>query len=249
MRWAQRFSVLSHGRLFRWPLLGLLLAVVVVVAAGITRKIRFAGPRWVPYISLGDHKRRSARHWLITPPQAGKGSLPAVAVWVIVGLVVAGGVVFIWRWLADRRRGSEVNAWSAARGTVSGIGVEPDPVEAEPEVPTMRAGIEAALRSLDEDREPADAIVRAWLVLQEMAAGSGVLREESETPTEFTSRILRGALADDWAVRTLLALYLRARFGNQPVIREDVAMLRQAFQSLVETWRAPDSSAERAAFA
>ena len=39
-----------------------------------------------------------------------------------------------------------------------------------------------------EQRDPADAIVRAWLGLQETAEESGIVRHPAETPTEFTSR-------------------------------------------------------------
>ena len=105
------------------------------------------------------------------------------------------------------------------------VPVEPEP-EAEPE--KLLTGIELALSALDEQREPADAVVRAWLGLQETAEESGIVRRASETPTEFTSRILSRAFADDRAVRTLLRLYLRARFGDHPVTADDVAAVRDA---------------------
>ena len=49
------------------------------------------------------------------------------------------------------------------------------------------------------------------------------MRRPAETPTEFTSRILGRAFADDRAIRTLLRLYLRTRFGDHPVTADDVA--------------------------
>jgi hypothetical protein len=104
----------------------------------------------------------------------------------------------------------------------------------------LRTGIELALQALDEQREPADAIVRAWLGLQETAAESGIVRRAAETPTEFTSRILSRAFADDRAVRTLLRLYLRTRFGDHPVTTDDVASVRAALQELVRTWPTPE---------
>lgn len=113
--------------------------------------------------------------------------------------------------------------------------VPAEPV-AEPE--TLLTGIGLALQALDEQREPADAVVRAWLGLQETAEESGIVRRPSETPTEFTSRILSGAFADDRALRTLLRLYLRTRFGDHPVTAEDVAEVRDALQQLVSTWPA-----------
>ena len=110
-------------------------------------------------------------------------------------------------------------------------------------MPALRTGIELALQVLDEQREPADAIVRAWLGLQETAEESGIVRQPAETPTEFTSRILSRAFADDRAIRTLLRLYLRTRFGDHPVTAEDVAAVRAALQELVRTWPAPASPA------
>ena len=107
-------------------------------------------------------------------------------------------------------------------------------------MPALRTGIELALQVLDEQREPADAIVRAWLGLQETAEESGIVRRPAETPTEFTSRILSRAFADDRAIRTLLRLYLRTRFGDHPVTTDDVAAVRAALQELVRTWPTPE---------
>lgn len=109
--------------------------------------------------------------------------------------------------------------------------------EPEPEPEKLLTGIELALAALDEGHEPADAVVRAWLGLQETAEESGIVRRPSETPTEFTSRILSGAFADDRAVRTLLRLYLRTRFGDHPVTARDVTEVREALAQLVSSWQ------------
>lgn len=114
------------------------------------------------------------------------------------------------------------------------------PVEPEAKPEKLLTGIGLALQALDEQREPADAVVRAWLGLQETAEESGIVRRPSETPTEFTSRILSRAFADDRALRTLLRLYLRTRFGDHPVTAEDVAAVRAALQQLLSTWPAAD---------
>jgi hypothetical protein len=152
--------------------------------------------------------------------------------WIIVGIVVAGAAIVAWRWWARRRGPVAPDLHKGEAGVAREIPAESDP---EPEV--LLTGIELALQVLDEQREPADAVVRAWLGLEETAEKSGVVRGAAETPTEFTSRILSGAFADDWAIRTLLRLYLRARFGDRPVTSRDVAAVREALQELVRTWR------------
>lgn len=190
-------------------------------------------PPKLPRPSLGHPPRTSSLH--IT------GSFPlAIVVAVIVVIAVIGTALVLWRWLAGRPSRAATSQNSAVEPVTSEVPVQPEP---EPDAPALRTGIELALQVLDEQREPADAIVRAWLGLQETAAESGVVRRAAETPTEFTSRILSRALADDRAVRTLLRLYLRTRFGDHPVTAEDVATVREALQELVRTWPAPEAAA------
>jgi hypothetical protein len=148
--------------------------------------------------------------------QLGKaGTFPLwIVLWVAVAIMIVGVAVLLWRLWAGRPS-------RAATGPVAALDT------ATSEIPI-------------EQREPADAIVRAWLGLQETAAESGIVRRAAETPTEFTSRILSRAFTDDRAVRTLLRLYLRTRFGDHPVTTDDVATVRAALQELVRTWPAPE---------
>jgi hypothetical protein len=171
--------------------------------------------------------------------QLGKaGTFPLwIVLWVIAAIVAIGIAVLLWRLWAGRPSRAATGPVAALETATSEIPVEPEP---EPGTPVLRTGIELALQALDEQREPADAIVRAWLGLQETAAESGIVRRAAETPTEFTSRILSRAFADDRAVRTLLRLYLRTRFGDHPVTTDDVASVRAALQELVRTWPTPE---------
>ena len=229
-----------------------LLAVLVVAAAGIAGTTHFAGPRWLP-------------HWKLSRPSAGartrchpcpRRSQPPTTVPKAHRQLPTWG-----RWCSGsssrsrssaspcccgdggqagrpgRRPAGTRSRWPRRRRSLT----EPEP---EPDMPALRTGIELALQVLDEQREPADAIVRAWLGLQETAEESGIVRQPAETPTEFTSRILSRAFADDRAVRTLLRLYLRTRFGDHPVTTDDVAAVRAALQELVRTWPTPESPAE-----
>jgi hypothetical protein len=224
-----------------------LLAVLVVAAAGITGTTHFAGPRWVPHWNLSRHiqaPRTLSSVPSTFPPRTSvpnsTGSFPlwAVVLWIVVAIAVVGIAVLLWRWWARHPSRAATSRHSVAVVATSEVLTE---FESEPDMPALRTGIGLALQVLDEQRDPADAIVRAWLGLQETAEESGIVRQPAETPTEFTSRILSRAFADDRAIRTLLRLYLRTRFGDHPVTTEDVAAVRAALQELVRTWPTPAS--------
>ncbi|HEY3771555.1 MAG TPA: DUF4129 domain-containing protein [Solirubrobacteraceae bacterium] len=232
----------SH-RLLLWTVL---LAVVVVAAAGVSGTTSFSGPRWLPNLSIAPASNPTRTQQLPAAPPgrpaSGKGSFPLWVVWIIVGIAAIIVVALLWRWWAGRRSGAARNRHSVVTGaTTSEPPIEPEP---EPDTPALRTGIELALQVLDEQREPADAIVRAWLGLQETAEQSGIVRGPAETPTEFTSRILSRAVTDDRALRTLLRLYLRTRFGDHPATTDDVAQVRAALRELVATWPALDPAAQ-----
>jgi Domain of unknown function (DUF4129) len=223
----------------RTLLLSLPLVVLVIAAAGLAGTARFSGPRWYPHISAAKHRVTT------TPPQAklkgepirtssshGSFGLPS---WLPIALIVAlalGIAALIWRWW----RGRPTPAAATVHAPTVGI-TRVAPPQPEPEPEALLTGIELALQVFDEQREPADAVVRAWVGLEETAEESGIVRGPSETPTEFTVRILRGVLADDRAILTLLRLYLRTRFGDHPVTAEEVADVRDALQRLVASWR------------
>lgn len=221
----------------------LLLGVVVVLAAGIGGTAHFTGPRWFPNLggSTRHHNPFPVPHFAklpSTPKVHGKTGSITLPLWLeLVGLVlVIVGIVALVLWLRARQRTPAV---SELHATSVQVARQPAVVEPEPEPEALITGIELALQRLDQVREPGDAIVRAWIGLQETAAESGIVRRPSETPTEFTARILSGAFADDRALHTLLRLYLRTRFGDHPVTAADVADVREALAQLLASWRAP----------
>jgi hypothetical protein len=217
------------------------LALLVVLAAATAGTLHFSGPRWTPSLHVSaPTPGRPLVHPQASAPQAAPSHVTTHFPWLILAIVAAvvaalALALLLRLWWMRRLSGAEREQRAAAAVTE----VRPAPVAQPPDVPVLRSGIEQALAALDEAREPADAVVRAWLGLQETAEASGILRQASETPTEFTSRILSGAVADDGAVRTLLRLYLRARFGDHPVTQDDVAAVRAALRELVATWPAP----------
>jgi hypothetical protein len=225
----------------RTLLIGGLLGLVVVAAAGIQGAAQFSGLRWnIDLQSLPTPRAlptMPASSLAPASPPAGTGvhvDIPAIVLWAVLGVAAAIAIVLIVRRiLRRRRRGIGLREVGALTAPAPAPQPEPEP---EPEAPALRRGIEEALRHLDDDREPADAVIRAWLGLQQTAEESGIQRRAAETPTEFTTRIMRHVTADDRAVGTLLRLYLRTRFGDHPVTAADVAGAREALEGLASTW-------------
>jgi hypothetical protein len=220
------------------------LGIVVLIGAGLQGRARFTGIRWIPDFSQPEQTVFPSQRRLPAPAtsapvqESGRaGSLDlTVVLWVLVGIGVVIGVVLVVRWLARRpaRTATGVNATSI--DTVPDVVAEP--AQTAPSAPVLQRGFARAIDALDSEREPHDAIVKAWLGVQDAAAESGIRRRAAETPTEFTSRILARVPADARAVRTLLNAYLRVRFGDHPVTVRDVAMVREALASLAESWDA-----------
>jgi hypothetical protein len=98
----------------------------------------------------------------------------ALAVALFVSALVLRG---LWSWLRDR-------GGPRRRPEPSGPMVIADD---EPELPVLRRGALEAQRHLVEIGRPIDAVVAAWLALEEAAASSGVRRSPAQTPTEFTA--------------------------------------------------------------
>ncbi|WP_225752705.1 DUF4129 domain-containing protein [Actinotalea sp. Marseille-Q4924] len=109
-----------------------------------------------------------------------------------------------------------------------------------PDVAALREGVAAAAAHLRSTARPVDAVVAAWVRLEEAAAASGLPRDPASTPTEFTLAVLDRTRADRDATRTLLDLYLRARFGEEHLTADDVAAARRAVDLLAAAFT-PDA--------
>jgi hypothetical protein len=80
--------------------------------------------------------------------------------------------------------------------------------------------------------DSSDAVIRAWIRVEEAAAGSGLARSRSQTATEFTAELLRQGMADPAPVATLLRSYGQARFGSEPLTAAQVARAGEAFDAV-----------------
>lgn len=152
--------------------------------------------------------------------------LLAVVVVILVLAILA--LISYWKARPLRQRDG-----AATDVDVSGDLVE----ESVPDAPTMRRGIAAARAVIDAHASPGDAIVAAWVGLEETAADSGTGRGRSETPAEFTLRILLRRPGIDEPARQLLRLYERVRFGGHTASEQDRLDAISTLTRIEEGWR------------
>lgn len=107
--------------------------------------------------------------------------------------------------------------------------------DAAPDGRALREGAEAAAEHLRGPTSPGDGVIAAWLALEDAAGRSGVRRRPSATPTEFALQVLDRTAADPAAARTLLSLYLRARFDDRPLGVDDLRTAAGAADRLLVT--------------
>ncbi|WP_082488133.1 DUF4129 domain-containing protein [Microbacterium sp. Leaf159] len=159
---------------------------------------------------------------------------------VILMLLVVAGVIALlviivrallraWRNRpTERRDGAEVAA------DVAEVAAVPEP---EVVVEAIRRGIAGALQAIDERALPTDAVIAAWVGLEESAADAGVTRAASETPGEFALRVItrRSGIEDD--ASELLTLFERVRFGAHEATESERHAARAALRRIEEVWR------------
>lgn len=149
----------------------------------------------------------------------------AVVAWVAGGVFVLAVVLSVLAALRARKRNR------------IGIGDVVDPVEGTVDTVLrlrLKEAVEEARETLAEpEREPGDAVIRAWVTLENAAEHK---RAPHQTATEFTISLLAKETADEEAVRQLRTLYHRARFGHRSDER-DAAAAREALDRILVTIR------------
>jgi hypothetical protein len=210
--------------------------VVGVLAAG---PVQVEAPRWsLPAVTPTP----------IVPPRSSPLGLPGTGepnpvVQTVVGIVlqvlffaaaaaiVAALVAFIVRRIRQRRRLLRRRGSSGEVG--GGVATTSDGVVP---APAMRRGIARALEILDERREPSDAVVQAWLGLEQTATDAGAGRGTAETPAEYTARIVQRFATDRAAAHALLRLYQDVRFGGRTADAASVTAARESLLRLQASW-------------
>lgn len=146
----------------------------------------------------------------------------ALVVWLVLRLV---------RSLGERRRSRRRGVATSALSSAS------VPSESEDDAALVRQGVDGAIDNVLSARDPGDAIVAAWLGLEESSTRFGQIRGTAETPAEFVVRIIgrRQAIGDDAAA--LLRLYEGVRFGAAAASETDRAAARAHLEAIREEWR------------
>ncbi|WP_050758179.1 DUF4129 domain-containing protein [Xylanimonas cellulosilytica] len=216
------------------PVIGtaLLLAVVVGGAAAgeYWRLDPTAAPTFdAPVLPPPPPPPDPAPSMLPVPPGTGAGSTP----WFLLALLVLAVVLLL------------LGTAYAVRQMLAGR-AEPMPEPMDPDIlvsgvhaaagtidlPVLVDAVEAALARLDAAGTPTDAVVAAWVLLEEAAAAHGWERHPSQTSTEFTAQLLDVSPAPPEHTATLRGLYQRARFTDHPVTPEHVAQARTALAAI-----------------
>jgi len=151
-------------------------------------------------------------------------TLPVVLLGVVLALIVA-------RRLRLVRRRRRERAPARPRGAPPGSPARPtEEVEELGEELVRQA---AALY----DGEPRNAIVAAWVALEQAAARAGVRPDRTETPTEFAQRAAAAYRLDGDALARLADLYREARFSRHELTSEHIAQARRSLGTLAHDLR------------
>ena len=210
-------------------------ALVVVVLAAATEGGWSVTDRFGLWGQLGAHPVSVTPPPPVAPhaPHRVGSAWPAAGLILLVAAAVAVVVlvaVMVWR---SRPAGRERRVRSHLTAQDSSAVTDHD---REAGRRTLRGGLDEALRLVAQLSDPTDAIVAAWLALEEAAAMIGTPRSPADTPTEFTAAVLAHTPADRIAVGMLLQLYHRARFSTGGVGADDLASARRCLGELAASW-------------
>lgn len=132
--------------------------------------------------------------------------------WILLALALLGLAGVLLLVLIRRRRDRR------AGGDAGTDGESPERIE-------LLATVEASLEDLEDDPDPREAVIRAYVGLEQTLSQHGLARRPSEAPLEYLARWTRAVRVSRPPAETLTRLYERARFGHHVV---DESTRRQA---------------------
>jgi len=228
------------GSALRRPLFFTFLAVIclgaVVYASAHPSQWVWNVPDWyftpgaMPSIDMGDV---AAMPGLPDEPK------PSSPIWAIIALVLGIAVAavilfFIIRYLIRLFKGvfaTRIEKVPARDMIGTGAAMAGAPLTPE----QVRDAVAEALQQLDSAATPTDAIILAWLALEDAAHRFGVTRDPSQTPTEFTSNLLAKSAVPTDDLVGLRTVYLRARFSKWTATGQDVQDSRLWLEHIART--------------
>lgn len=158
-----------------------------------------------------------------------------VLLWIAATALVAYLVV----WLVRRLRA----AWRPGDETAEADQVDGGEVmgeAAQVDLESLATAVARAEAHLAHLSDPGDAVIAAWVALEDEAALQGTGRDPAQTPTEFTTALLDRTPAPADAVAALRGLYHRARFTFRPVTPDDVLAAGEALRRIAVALDAAD---------
>lgn len=157
-----------------------------------------------------------------------------VAATLLALLVATLITIAVRRLLEIRREHTSTAPDNLAAGTAAGTPGD------DVDLPELQDAVTRALAHLDGHTRPRDAVVAAWVALEEAAARAGTRRDPAQTPTEFAGTVLHATPAPPAAVARLRTLYQRARFTDRPIDATAVAQARTALADIARSLDVPD---------
>ncbi|WP_275003569.1 DUF4129 domain-containing protein [Promicromonospora iranensis] len=212
-----------------------LLITVVVLGAATATPWRFNPPHLpTPELSMPAQPPPSpdtSRSPMDQPVDAGaENPWIGLVIAILIGLLVLALLTAVARrLLALRRQRTDITPDNLTGGTATG-----NPGDAV-DLPELQDAVTRALAHLDGHARPRDAVVAAWVALEEAAARAGAHRDPAQTPTEFAGTVLAATPAPPPAVARLRTLYQRARFTDRPIDRTAVAQAREALADIARS--------------
>ncbi|MEO6996506.1 MAG: DUF4129 domain-containing protein [Terracoccus sp.] len=192
---------------------GVLVAAALLVASLgaplviVSRPVNTDAAAQAPVLTLPTLPTPTTTTTSTTGPAEGTSSLSAVFGVLLAVLGVAVAVLIISLIVAAIR--SAFRRPSLTRHTEATFAAPPVPDE-------LLGGAQKRLELL-ETGEPRNAIVAAWLDLEQAAGETGLPRERAETSTEYTARVIGAWEVDPARLGDLAGLYREARFSVHPL--------------------------------
>ncbi|GAA4711079.1 protein of unknown function (DUF4129) [Promicromonospora umidemergens] len=215
----------------------LLLLTVVVLGVATATPWRFNPPQLATTEPPVPEQLLPAQTSSPSPLAAPPTSPPADIRWlgiiaaILLGLLIATILTLAIRKLLALHRARTTTTPDKLTGGTTTTGTLADDVD----LPELQDAVSRALAHLDGHARPRDAVVAAWVALEDAAARAGAHRNPAQTPTEFAGAVLATTPAPPTSVARLRTLYQRARFTDRPIDRTTVNHAREALADIARS--------------